>query len=128
MEPTTSETLADAFGRHRRVLWAIAYRLTGSPADADDVVQDAFVRALERPPAHFSDDSWRPWLVRVTVNLGRDHLRRRHRRPYVGTWLPTPLPTGEAASRPAPEPVAEPSEQPAARYDLMESASLAFTA
>lgn len=126
MKPGTTETLADAFGRHRPTLWAIAYRLTGSIADADDVVQDTFVRALERPPVHLSDDSWRPWLVRVAVNLGRDHLRRRRRRPYVGSWLPSPLTTGGRVPGRAPEPVAKSSDQPAARYDVLESVSLAF--
>ena len=77
-----TETL---FTEHRAFLWGLCYRLTGSAADADDLVQETFVRAMEQPPARL-EDPWRPWLVRVALNLGRDLLRRRKRRPYVGPW------------------------------------------
>lgn len=128
---------------HRRFVWSLLYRLTGSAADADDLVQETFLRALERPPerigstdrsppalrpaepgsAPYADDPWRPWLVRVAMNLGRDHLRRRRRRSYVGPWLPSPVDTDdliEAAAGSDPEAGAE------RRYDLRESASFAF--
>ncbi len=88
--------------------------MTGSAADADDLVQDTFTRAMERPPPD-TDRSLRPWLVRVAMNLSRDRLRRRKRRTYVGPWLPSPI---EAA-----EPEA-PSHE--ARYGDVESASFAF--
>jgi RNA polymerase sigma-70 factor (ECF subfamily) len=71
--------IAPVFDEHRAFLWAVSYRLTGNAADADDIVQETFVRALTRPPAD-RDRPWRPWLVRVAVNLGRDLLRRRRRR------------------------------------------------
>jgi RNA polymerase sigma-70 factor (ECF subfamily) len=108
--------VAEAFEADRGFLWSLAYRLTGNAADADDVVQETFVRALQHPPADTSEP-WRPWLVRVAVNLGRDLLRRRRRREAAGVWLPSPLETGDAASL---------AEEPAARFDLTESASLAF--
>lgn len=72
---------------HRAFLRSVAFRLTGTVADADDVVQEAFVRALVHPPADRSRPL-RPWLVRVTVNVARDLLRRRRRRGYIGPWLP----------------------------------------
>src|SRR5438552_11485670 len=95
--------LNDIFKAHERFLWGLCYRLTGNAADADDLVQETFVRALERPPAR-TDVPWRPWLVRVAVNLGRDLLRRRRRAGYVGPWLPAPIDTGEQVSTPAFEP------------------------
>jgi RNA polymerase sigma-70 factor (ECF subfamily) len=52
------------------------YRLTGNAADADDLVQETFARAMKSPPAD-TDEPWRPWLVCVAINLGRDLLRRR---------------------------------------------------
>lgn len=112
--------VADVFAQHRRFLWGLAYRLTGNAADADDVVQETFVRALGRPPADRARP-WRPWLVRVALNLGRDLLRRRRRRGYEGPWLPSPL----EAEPPSHEPV-DLSGDPAARYDLVESVSFAF--
>jgi len=108
-------TLAPAFAEHRRFLWDLSYRLTGCAADADDVVQETFARAAQRPPSREGD--LRPWLSRVAVNLGRDLLRRRRRAGYVGPWLPSPVETGDAAS---------PDASPEARYDLVESASFAF--
>lgn len=70
--------LTQAFERDRTYLWGLAYRMTGSAADADDVVQDAFERSITRPPRDL-EASLRPWLVRVAVNLARDCLRRRYR-------------------------------------------------
>ena len=113
--------LAPVFEEHRSFLWALSYRLTGNAADADDIVQESFVRALQRPPAD-RDRPWRPWLVRVAVNLGRDLLRRRRRRGgYEGQWLPSPIATEPPSHEPADE-----SGNPAARYDLLESVSFAF--
>ncbi len=114
----------DAFRAHERFLWGLCYRLTGSAADAEDLVQETFVRAMERPPANI-DEPWRPWLVRVAMNLGRDLLRRRRRRAYVGPWLPSPIETGEECSPPAHEPTVD-GVTTEGRYDLLESVSFAF--
>src|SRR5260221_13537696 len=93
--------IAPVFDEHRAFLWAVSYRLTGNAADADDVVQETFVRALTRPPAD-RNRPWRPWLVRVAVNLGRDLLRRRRRRGgYEGQWLPSPIETEPPPHEPA---------------------------
>jgi RNA polymerase sigma factor (sigma-70 family) len=108
--------IGSLFEEHRRFLWGLCYRMTGCAADADDVVQDTFVRAIERPPRR-TDEALRPWLIKVALNLARDLLRRRRRRDYVGRWLPSPIET---------EP---PSHEPAAldgRYELLESVSFAF--
>jgi RNA polymerase sigma factor (sigma-70 family) len=118
-------TLGDAFRADRRFLWGLCYRLTGSAADADDLVQETFARALARPPAR-PDAPWRPWLVRVALNLGRDLLRRRRRRGYVGPWLPGPTETGEEESPPAYEHPGEAGAGTEGRYDLLESVSFAF--
>jgi RNA polymerase sigma-70 factor (ECF subfamily) len=75
---------------HRPLLWGLAYRMTGTVQDADDVVQDTWVRMLERPPA--TDRPLRPWLVAVTLNLARDRLRARRRAGWTGPWLPEPVP------------------------------------
>ena len=117
--------LHDVFEDHRRFLWGLCYRLTGSAADADDLVQETFVRALERPPRD-TTLSWRPWLVRVALNLGRDALRRRRRQSYVGPWLPTPIETADEASPPSVEPVLVGTVTTEGRYDLLESVSFAF--
>src|SRR5262245_41591051 len=87
--------------------------MTGSAADADDVVQETFLRALARPPAQ-NDAPLMPWLVQVALNASRDVLRRRRRRGYTGPWLPEPI------ELETPDGAAD------ARSDLLASASYAF--
>jgi RNA polymerase sigma-70 factor (ECF subfamily) len=94
--------------------------MTGNAADADDLVQETFVRAMKSPPAR-TDEPWRPWLVRVAINLSRDLLRQRRRQSYEGEWLPSPIETEPPAFDPPDE-----AGNPATRYDLLESVSYAF--
>ncbi|MFN2425353.1 MAG: sigma-70 family RNA polymerase sigma factor [Candidatus Binatia bacterium] len=115
----------ELFDEHRSFLWGLLYRMTGCAADAEDLLQETFVRLLERGPAE-DGRSLRPWLVRVGLNLAHDLLRRRRRCPYVGPWLPSPV-----SSSPDAEPI-EAIEVVASgvstegRYDLVESMSMAF--
>ena len=122
MEREGSATEA-LFRAHRRRLWALGYRLTGSAEDADDVVQEAFARLLERPPRGDAA-GLAPWLVRVATNLGIDALRRRKRRAYAGVWLPAPAEASDAEWCDAFASAA--GRDPEARYGLLESASYAF--
>lgn len=84
------DALDAAFRAERTTLFRTSYRMTGSVAEAEDVVQETFARALERPPADASRP-WGPWLMHVAMNLARDKLRARRRRAYVGMWLPAAL-------------------------------------
>lgn len=117
--------LAPVFAAERPFLWGLCYRMTGCAADADDLVQDTFVRAVEHPPPR-TDVPWRPWLVRVAMNLSRDLYRRRRRRAYVGPWLPSPIDTGDESSLPSYEPAFASGDTTAGRYDWLESISFAF--
>lgn len=113
------------FDEHRRFLWGVCYRVTGSAADADDAVQETFVRALKHAPKELAEP--RRWLVTVAVNASRDFLRRRKRRSYIGPWLPSPIETSDKDPSPSYEPVAADTGRTLeSRYDLMESVSLAF--
>lgn len=106
--------------RERKLLWGICYRMTGSAADAEDLVQETFIRAIERPPAD-RDKPLRPWLVRVAMNLSRDLLRKRRRFGYPGVWLPQPIELEEV-----PEDGQRDETSPETRYSMLESASFAF--
>jgi len=114
MRPMSPDALTRAFERCERHLWGLCFRMTGSSADADDLVQETFARVIERPPADLSRPL-KPWLVSVAMNLSRDLLRRRRRRGYVGPFLASAI-----------EPVAYETESTAGRYDRMESVSQAF--
>jgi RNA polymerase sigma-70 factor (ECF subfamily) len=102
LETADSPGRAVAFEEHRRRLWGVAYRMLGSHADADDIVQEAYLRwhgaatgDVRAPQA---------WLVTTTARLCIDRLRQRRaeRVAYVGPWLPEPLveeaPAADAAT------------------------------
>jgi RNA polymerase sigma-70 factor (ECF subfamily) len=116
---TEPQPLSDVYRAEAPFLFGLCYRLTGCAADAEELVQETFARAVAQPPA----DPSLPWLVRVAVNLGRDLLRRRRRTPYEGPWLPSPLATGENGL-PGEESTAAASAE--TRYGLLESVSFAF--
>lgn len=81
----------DTFNRLRPRLHGIAYRMLGSSAEAEEIVQDAWLRWHESPQSQI--DSAEAWLVTVTTRLAIDRLRsvKVQREHYVGTWLPEPL-------------------------------------
>ena len=89
-EDPTDSGLAE-FEPNRRFLAALAYRMLGSVAEADDVVQDAFLRWREVDRSTIAEP--RRYLARVVSRLCLDRMKSaRHRREeYVGTWLPEPV-------------------------------------
>jgi RNA polymerase sigma-70 factor (ECF subfamily) len=119
MSTDFASALRRDFALHRDFLWGLCYRMTGSAADAEDIVQDTFERALRNPPDD-AERSLRPWLARVAINLSCDHLRRRKRVPYRGTWLPELVPTETLRAAGADGARAD------ARYELLESTTFAF--
>jgi RNA polymerase sigma-70 factor, ECF subfamily len=83
----------DTFERERPRLTGLAYRITCSLADAEDVVQEVWIRWAAQDAA--TVDNPAGWLTTVTSRLALDRLRaqRRRREVYVGPWLPDPVPT-----------------------------------
>jgi RNA polymerase sigma-70 factor, ECF subfamily len=102
----------DTFNEHRPYLFSIAYRMLGTVADAEDMLQEAFLR-WERAG---TDEirSPRAFLATITTRLCLNHLEsaRVRREEYVGPWLPEPLVTDE--------------REPVDRVELAESLSIAF--
>lgn len=121
---STTTLIEHLFKEHERFLWGICYRMTGNAADADDLVQETFIRVMNNPPARL-DQPLRPWLVQVAMNLSRDLLRTRKRRSYEGIWLPSPIETGEE-TRERSKQFADEKSNPSSRYDLLESVTFAF--
>jgi RNA polymerase sigma-70 factor (ECF subfamily) len=108
-----ADEAAQTFEPHRRRLTGLAYRMIGSLADAEDVVQDAYLRwhALDRRKV--ADP--RAYLSKVVVRLCLDHLKsaRMRRESYVGPWLPDPI-------------IDDPAFAPDARSELADDLSVAL--
>ncbi|MER5178494.1 RNA polymerase sigma factor SigJ [Streptomyces sp. NPDC002896] len=88
-----TDTATDVFEEHRPVLMGVAYRMLGRVADAEDVVQEAWLRWSSGDRADVREP--RGYLVRITTRLALDRLRhvQSRRETYVGPWLPEPLVT-----------------------------------
>jgi RNA polymerase sigma-70 factor, ECF subfamily len=110
-----------AYQSLRPLMFAIAYRMLGSVTEAEDIVQEAFLRYHRALAAHASPESPKAYLSAVTTRLCIDHARsaRARREAYVGEWLPEPLLTGPpvSAGRPA---------DPAELAERSDSVSMAF--
>lgn len=106
----------DTFEDYRSYLFAIAYRMLGSAMDAEDMVQETFIRYQATPPATIR--SLKAFLTTIITRLCMDQLQLAHRKreQYVGPWLPEPILTDEAPA----------ASDPEKRVDLQESVSLAF--
>ncbi|HEX6673683.1 MAG TPA: RNA polymerase sigma-70 factor [Actinomycetes bacterium] len=106
----------DAYARYRPLLFSIAYRMVGSVSEAEDIVQETFLRAHRAGPERV--DSPKAYLAAITTRLAIDHLRsaRVRREAYVGSWLPEPLVTDADDT----------TADPAAHAETADSLSLAF--
>jgi RNA polymerase sigma-70 factor (ECF subfamily) len=105
----------DAYQELRPLLFSIAYRMVGSASEAEDLVQEAYLRFHRAVAGGAEVASPKAYLSAVTTRLAIDHLRsaRARREQYVGAWLPEPLVTGEDAD-------------PASHAETADSLSLAF--
>jgi RNA polymerase sigma-70 factor (ECF subfamily) len=103
-----------AYQRVRPYIFSVAYRMTGSASDAEDLVQDAWVRYLAAGSPKV--DSLQAYLTTIVSRLALDHLKsaRVQRERYVGPWLPEPALTSAAV--PGPEATAEQREQVSIAY------------
>ena len=101
------------FERHRSLLFSIAYRMLGSVTDAEDVVQDAYLRWREVPETEVR--SPKSYLSAVVTRLSIDRLRsaQAQREEYIGPWLPEPL-------------LSDPAEEGADTTKFDETLSMAF--
>ena len=110
--PDRHTQLSD-FERERPLLFAMAYRMLGSVMDAEDIVQEAFLRWQQAPVQQIA--SPQAYLQRIVTRLCIDQLRsaRVQREAYIGPWLPEPLIQSEDAD-------------PLAAADLADSLSLGF--
>jgi RNA polymerase sigma-70 factor (ECF subfamily) len=90
---TQENGVAELYEELRPLMFAIAYRMVGSVTDAEDIVQEAFLRFHRETLAGATIESPKAYLSAVTTRLGIDHLRsaRVRRESYFGPWLPEPL-------------------------------------
>jgi len=112
IDPESSIHLA-TFDQHRSLLFSIAYRMLGSVADAEDMLQETFIRWQQSTEEEIR--SPRAFLVTVISRLCINHLQsaRVKREEYVGQWLPEPI-------------VTDPGSDPFGIMKVNESLSMAF--
>ncbi|MEU6011283.1 MULTISPECIES: RNA polymerase sigma-70 factor [unclassified Streptomyces] len=91
MNDHTTDPATEAFIAHRNLLFTVAYEMLGSAADAEDVLQETWLRWVEVDLAQVRDQ--RAYLVRITTRQSLNRLRamKRRKEAYVGPWLPEPL-------------------------------------
>jgi RNA polymerase sigma-70 factor, ECF subfamily len=108
--------MTESFESYRSYLFAIAYRMLGSAMDAEDMVQETYLRYQATPPDTIR--SLKAFLTTIITRLCMDqlHLARRKRELYVGPWLPEPILTATTPEAGDPE----------RRVDMEESISIAF--
>jgi RNA polymerase sigma-70 factor (ECF subfamily) len=112
----TPTDVAEAYVDLRPLLFSIAYRMLGSVSEAEDVVQDAFIRYQRANAEDTVVESPKAYLSAIVTRLAIDHLKsaRVRRETYVGEWLPEPLVTDEGTG------------DPAATAELADSLSMSF--
>jgi RNA polymerase sigma-70 factor, ECF subfamily len=116
----TNADTAELYQRLRPLLFSIAYRMLGSVTEAEDIVQEAFIRYHDAVLSHGQPESAKAYLATVTTRLCIDHLRsaRVRRESYVGEWLPEPLLTSSV-------PLGQPQPDPAVIAEQADSLSMA---
>ncbi|MEV7344256.1 RNA polymerase sigma-70 factor [Streptomyces sp. NPDC093544] len=91
MSDHATDPATETFVAHRNLLFTVAYEMLGSAADAEDVLQETWLRWVEVDLGQVRDE--RAYLVRITTRQALNRLRtmKRRRELYVGSWLPEPL-------------------------------------
>ncbi|MFJ9634697.1 RNA polymerase sigma-70 factor [Streptomyces sp. NPDC101175] len=97
-QPQQADADQLAFQQYRTLLFSVGYRILGSAADAEDVVQDAWLKWSAADRSQVADP--KAYLTRIISNLAMERLRstRYQRETYVGPWLPEPILTGPDAA------------------------------
>lgn len=105
----------DSYEGLRPLMFSIAYRMVGSVSEAEDIVQEAYLKVLSVGGASAPIDSPKAYFSTVTTRLSIDYLRsaRQRRETYVGPWLPEPL-------------LVDPAPDAAQHAEIADSLSLAF--
>jgi RNA polymerase sigma-70 factor (ECF subfamily) len=124
----------DDFEQYRRLLFAIAYRMVGTAMEAEDIVQEAYLRYRSALPARI--DNLKGYLTTITTRLCLDFLKaaQTQRQSYFGIWLPEPTVDDEAlvdevtlrGQRSATDPAPTPAPTPDEVISQQESISMAF--
>src|SRR5713101_7317552 len=111
---TSREIYTEAFETYRPLLFSIAYRMLGSASEADDILQEAYLRYRTAPAVEIH--SLKSYLTSIVTHLCLDYLKsaRVQREQYIGPWLPEPVLT------------TDPSIAPLETIEQLESISLAF--
>ncbi len=99
MEAEKEEAFRELVVRHSQMVFRVAFRITGNEQDAEDVVQEAFLKAYRNFESYDSRASFSTWIFRIASNCAIDVLRRRKRRPEA----PADDPDDAPSANPSPQ-------------------------
>src|SRR5690348_7148185 len=100
MTISSENRVADSFEAYRPLLFSVAYRMLGSASDAEDILQEAYLRYRNAKSHEISE--LKAYFCAIVTNLCLDYLKsaRVQREQYIGPWLPEPVLTGEQYANP----------------------------
>jgi RNA polymerase sigma-70 factor (ECF subfamily) len=104
------EAFRELVERHSRMVFRMAYRMTGNEQDAEDVVQETFLKAYRGMDRFDSRASFSTWVFRIASNCAIDLLRKRKRRPEAPAFADGPDGPGASSADPSPQDAAQGSE------------------
>jgi RNA polymerase sigma-70 factor (ECF subfamily) len=97
------EVFRELVERHSRMVFRLAYRITGNEPDSEEVVQEAFLKAYRNFERFDSRAAFSTWIFRIASNCAIDLLRRRKRRPESPAFGDEPVGAAAASADPSPE-------------------------
>lgn len=109
------DAFEELISRHERKIYTAAYRLVGNHEDANDLAQEAFLRAFQAIKNFRGEASFLTWTNRIVTNLCRDELRKRYRAPVESLDERITLDEGEVSKQ-----VPSPDPQPDEAYEIKE--------
>jgi RNA polymerase sigma-70 factor (ECF subfamily) len=126
-EATEAREFERRFAQHRGELRLHCYRMVGSFDEAEDLVQETFLRAWRHRDSFEGRSAWRTWLYRIATNASLDALRRRPRRPVIHVGAPGEQPFSEVSwLQPMPDVLVDEAEGPDALAVATETIELAY--
>jgi RNA polymerase sigma-70 factor (ECF subfamily) len=122
-----AEAYAALVYQHQQMIRGVTFRMTGSPDDAEELAQDAFVRAYQRLDSFNGAAKFSSWLCRIAINLALDWRRRERRRDHLQAALANEAAVGMGAHDGFPDELSQHVQQALNRLPIKQRAAIVLT-